>query len=97
MQIWSTVFAGQTSRLVRVAAFQNAQPDYGDMMLKFNNTYQSVDAFATAPYLAFHGTDYTGQTLDQIMNTVLPANMTCDAGLAQPRTSRSRRNITFVT
>lgn len=73
MQIWSTVFAGQMNRLVRVYAFQNVQPYYGEMGLKY--AVPNVDAYATAPYWAFMQSDYTGQSLDQIMNTVLPAKI----------------------
>ena len=98
MQIWSTVFAGQTSRLVRVAAFQNAQPGYGEMMLKFNNTYQFVDAYATAPYFTFQGTDYTGQSLDDIMNTAIPANMSWTlARAAENKQIAQKYNLRYVT
>jgi hypothetical protein len=82
MQIWSNVFAGQMNRLVRVYAFQNAQPYYGDLGLKYNNTYQYVDAFSTAPYWAFMQNEYTGQSLDDIMNTILPGKITETIGLA---------------
>src|SRR5260221_882338 len=42
MQIWSTVFAGQTNRLVRVFAFLHVSPYWSDLLLKDPNTFHSV-------------------------------------------------------
>jgi hypothetical protein len=96
MQIWSNVFAGQMSRLVRVYSFQNVQPYYGEMGLKYAMPY--VDAYATAPYWAFMQSDYTGQTLDQIMNTVLPAKMTETLNYAaQDKTLAQKYGLRYVT
>jgi hypothetical protein len=98
MQIWSNVFAGQMNRLVRVYAFQNAQPYYGDLGLKYNNTYQYVDAFATAPYWAFSQNEYTGQSLDDIMNTILPGKITETLGLAaQNKAIAQKYGLRYVT
>ena len=73
MAIWSTVFSGQTNRLVRVAAFQHVSPYWSDILLKYQNMSLSVDALATAPYFGY---DVNGSmTLDQIM-TALPAKAT---------------------
>ncbi len=96
MQIWSNVFSGQMSRLVRVYAFQNVQPYYGEMGLKY--AMPNVDAYATAPYWAFMQSDYTGQTLDQIMNTVLPAKMTETLNFAaQDKTLAQKYGLRYVT
>jgi hypothetical protein len=96
MQIWSNVFAGQMSRLVRVYSFQNVQPYYGEMGLKY--AMPNVDAYATAPYFAFMQSDYTGQTLDQIMNTVLPAKITETLNYAaQDKTLAQKYGLRYVT
>jgi hypothetical protein len=99
MGIWSTVFAGQTNRLVRVGAFQNASPYWVDHTMAYNNFANSVDAVATAPYWAFMQSDYTGQSLDDIMNTILPAQITQTLGLAaqnkQTATKYGKRYITY--
>jgi hypothetical protein len=77
MAIWSSVFTGQSSRLVRVFAFQHVQPYWSDKLLAYKNTYQSVDALATAPYFGHDAPTWTaGQSLDSIMNTLLPAKVT---------------------
>ena len=77
MAIWSSVFAGQTSRLVRVFAFQHVQPYWSDKLLAYQNTYQSVDALATAPYFGHDAPTWSvGQSLDTIMNTILPPKVT---------------------
>jgi hypothetical protein len=96
MQIWSNVFAGQMNRVVRVYAFQNVQPYYGEMGLKYAVPY--VDAYATAPYWAFMDSDYTGQSLDEIMNTVLPARITETLNYAaQSKALAKKYNLRFVT
>jgi hypothetical protein len=98
MQIWSSVFAGQANRLVRVAAFQNVSPFYGDVMLKYRDTYKSVDAYATAPYWAFMPGDYSGQTLDQILTTALPAKIEETLGFAvQSKQLASKYGLRYMT
>jgi hypothetical protein len=82
MQLWSNVFAGQTNRLVRVAAFQNAQPYWTDYGMGYNNLSSSVDAVSTAPYWAFMPNEYTGQSLDSIMGSILPSKITEVLGVA---------------
>jgi hypothetical protein len=97
MQIWSNVFAGQTNRIVRVAAFQNAQPTYVDSTLAYNNFASSVDAVATAPYWAFMQNDYTGQSLDTIMNTILPANISDTLALAaQNKATAQKYGLRYI-
>ena len=82
MDIWSGVFTGQTNRIVRVFAHQHVQPYYSNEGLAFNNTYQHVDALATASYWGMVQSDYTGQSLDTIMNTILPSKITEMLGFA---------------
>ncbi len=49
MDIWTSVFAGKSNRLVRVAATQNM--GWGaNQILNYNNTATKVDALAVAPY-----------------------------------------------
>jgi hypothetical protein len=74
MQIWSSVFAGQNSRLVRVASFQNVQPFWVDYIMGYNGTANSVDAIATAPYFGINvDSEYPGATADQLFATAIPA------------------------
>ncbi len=47
--IFETVF-GNLSRLERVIAWQNFNTTWSQQILDYNNTYQSTDAFAIAPY-----------------------------------------------
>jgi hypothetical protein len=73
MAIWSNVFAGQMSRLVRVFAWQHVQPYWSDKLLAYQDTYKSVDALSTAPYFGHEAPTWTaGQSLDTIMNSLLP-------------------------
>jgi hypothetical protein len=57
MDIWSDVFRGQESRLVRVFASQQVNPRRGDLALAHADTWKSVDAFSTAGYF---GEGYKG-------------------------------------
>lgn len=75
MRIWSKVFAGQENRLVRVISAQNVSPFWSEKMLGYGHTADHVDALAAAPYWAFMDTDYSGQSLDEIMDKVLPAQI----------------------
>jgi len=96
MQIWSNVFAGQMNRLVRVYAWQTVNSGYGEGGLQ--NALPNVDAYATAPYFAFTQSEYTGQTLDQIMNTVLPAKIAEQFQFAQTNKAIAQKyNLRFVT
>jgi hypothetical protein len=96
MQIWSNVFAGQMNRLVRVYSWQNVQPWVGEMGLK--NALPYVDAYATAPYWSFTQSDYTGQSLDTIMNTLLPAQITDTLNYAaQDKTLAQKYNLRYIT
>ena len=99
MQIWSGVFAGQMNRLVRVAAFQHVVPYWSDLLLKYQNTYQSVDALATAPYFGHEAPTWSaGQTLDSIMITILPAKIaeTLDFGVKQKAVAQ-KYNLRYIT
>jgi hypothetical protein len=75
MRIWGKVFAGQDNRLVRVISAQNVSPFWSDKILGYGDTADYVDALATAPYWAFMDADYSGQSLDRIMDRVLPAQI----------------------
>ena len=96
MQIWSNVFAGQMNRLVRVYAWQTVNVGYGEGGLKY--ALPNVDAYATAPYFAFMQSEYAGQSLDQIMNTVLPAKIAEQFQLAQQNKAIAQKyNLRFIT
>jgi hypothetical protein len=72
MKIWSTVFSGQMNRLVRVAGNQHVSPYWSDLLLKYMNLSQQIDALATAPYFGWDLTD--SLTEDQLM-TALPGKV----------------------
>jgi len=94
MQIWSTVFAGQMNRLVRVAAFQHVQPALADTMLGYQDLASLVDALATAPYF---GWDITGSmTFDQIM-AALPDKVTETVNLGvQQRAVAQKHGLRYI-
>ncbi|MEG3123311.1 hypothetical protein [Sphingomonas sp. GB1N7] len=50
MGIWTKVFAGQQSRLVRILANQAVWAERADRALAHKDTWKSVDALAIAPY-----------------------------------------------
>ena len=75
MQLWSKVFSGRMDRLVRVVSTQNVSPFWSEQILGYGGTAEHVDALATAPYWGLGDDDYSGQSLDQIMDTVLPARI----------------------
>jgi len=96
MQIWSNVFSGQMNRLVRVYSWQHVQPWVGEMGLK--NALPYVDAYATAPYISFHQDEYTGQSIDTIFNTILPAKLTDTMNYAaQDKTLAQKYNLRYIT
>lgn len=73
MKIWTEVFAGQQSRLVRVVATQNANVWGAQQVLGFKDTAQYVDALATAPYFGhdlFNGTRATLTDLNTIFTNL---------------------------
>ena len=65
MAIWAKVFAGQSTRLVRVASFQHVSPYFSDLLLKYMDLSKSIDALATAPYFGYEAT--SAMSVDQIM------------------------------
>jgi hypothetical protein len=65
MDIWTSVFAGQQKRIVRVAASQHALPGSFVHIMGFRDVATKVDAMASAPYF--------GVNLDKM--TVDPNNL----------------------
>ena len=63
MDIWSDVFQGQTSRIVRVLSGQNGGGGLQQIM-PYRDTATKVDALASAPYFGYDITSYTGPTND---------------------------------
>jgi hypothetical protein len=57
MGVWSGVFKGEEKRLVRVLASQAANPARAEQALSHVDTWRSVDALATAPYMFDDGAD----------------------------------------
>lgn len=50
LDIWTNVYQGQMSRLVRVLATQNANPWSSEQVISWDNVASKADALATAPY-----------------------------------------------
>lgn len=61
MAVWSAVFAGQQSRLVRVLSDQAAWSQRADNALGHDETWRSVDALAVAPYFGDVPNDIAGE------------------------------------
>lgn len=64
MDIWKDVFTGQASRLVRVAASQNANSWTIETIVNFRDTASKIDAISSAPYFGTNLNDYTGSRTD---------------------------------
>jgi hypothetical protein len=98
LDIWKNVFAatGQSSQLVRVAAFQHVQPYWSDKLLAYMNLYQHVDALASAPYWG-DGNAIGSMTVDQIMTTYLPGEITSQLDFAaQQKAVAQKYNLRYV-
>ncbi|MFL6725740.1 MAG: hypothetical protein ACJ8FS_04395 [Sphingomicrobium sp.] len=91
MQIWSSVFAGQMNRVVRVASAQHVNPFWSERMMGYGKLAESVDALATAPYWGFGDSDYSGQPLDQIMGKILPQRINEALDLAVQQKAIARK------
>ncbi|HEV2593868.1 MAG TPA: hypothetical protein VGU01_01550 [Sphingomicrobium sp.] len=95
MEIWTNVFSGQNNRLVRVASWQHVSPYYTDLLLKYMNVSQFVDALATAPYFGYDAT--SSMSLDQIM-TSLPAEVSAAVNWgAQQKSVASKYGLRYLT
>lgn len=95
-KIWADVFAGQSDRLVRLYCWQTVNNGYGEEGLR--RALPNVDAFCTAPYFAFMQNEYTGQSLDEIMNTILPAKVAEQIDLAkQSKAIATKYNLRYVS
>jgi hypothetical protein len=83
MKIWTDVFAGQTNRIVRIAATQAAVSTSADAVLSYPGTAQYVDALAIAPYFIggeLAATGATSSNLDSWFATAVPPIMTRTIG-----------------
>jgi len=100
MDIWSTAFAGQEDRLVRVLANQSAAPANMDRLMAFRDTASKVDAIATAPYFAYN---VDGKVSDpsnltpvfEALRTVI--DTTVRARIAAARTTAARYGKRVIT
>jgi len=75
--IWSDVYQGQMSRLVRVVSTQSVNPWASEQVLSWDNTASKVDALATGPYFSANlKTNPLGQGgVDEFLETTLPQLM----------------------
>ncbi|WP_214621464.1 hypothetical protein [Sphingobium nicotianae] len=78
MDVWSSVFAGQMNRVVRVVSFQNG-PSAVPYVLGFKDTARKVDAYATAPYFSTSTLTpdslSTAAAMDAFFATTVPARI----------------------
>jgi hypothetical protein len=65
-KVWTTVFSGQPSRLVRVVSSMNVSAWVTSQILGFKDTAQYVDAVATAPYFGHNVFSGTYSTLTDL-------------------------------
>ena len=72
MKVWTGVFKDQRDRLVRVLSAQHVSPYWSKRMLSYGDVAKDVDALATAPYWAFMDSDFRGQSLNEVMDKILP-------------------------
>jgi hypothetical protein len=75
MDIWSDVFKGQTSRIVRVVATQNGHSGLSTQLFSFRDLPDHIDALATAPYFYVDAEPTAATNLDDFFNNVLPARI----------------------
>ena len=95
MAIWSNVFAGQMGRIARVAAFQHVSPYWTGALLRYQNTYQSVDAVATAPYFGYDLT--ASMTADEIF-AALPGKVNDALNFAtQQKAYAQKYGLRYIT
>ena len=101
MDIWSSVFTGQMSRIVRVVATQSVLPWSTGGVLAFRNTASKVDALATAPYLHISlnaGQISTSTDLDNFFDTTLPTAINDAMSAAkQQKALADQYNLRYVT
>ncbi|MBT2188958.1 hypothetical protein [Sphingobium nicotianae] len=99
MDVWSSVFAGQMQRIVRIAATQN-NPENVRLIMLWKDTSKKVDAVATAPY--FGGTLPAGQfttvtARDNFFNTTAPAKIDETIGIAkQVKAMAANYNLRYI-
>jgi hypothetical protein len=100
-KIWTDVFAGQSSRLVRVVSSMNVNAWPTEQIMGFRDTAQYVDAIATAPYFGhdvFSGTYATLTDLNTIfsrINTAIDGAMTGAQANADVAKKYGKRFITY--
>lgn len=75
--IWSQVYQGQMSRLVRVVSTQSVIPWASNQVLGYDNMASKVDALATAPYFSadLKQNPLGSGGLDEFFSTTLPTRM----------------------
>lgn len=66
MGVWGEVFAGQSGRIVRVVATQNAWTERAEKILSHKDTWRSADVLASAPYFGSAIQDLPGKGKERI-------------------------------
>lgn len=95
MAIWKSVFAGQSSRLVRVASFQHVATYFSNLILSYGGLDKSIDAMATAPYFGF---DLTSSSSADDILTALPAKVTSAVNTAvQQKAIATQHGLRYLT
>lgn len=98
--IWSDVYKGQMSRLVRIVSTQSVNPWASGEVLQWDNTAGKVDALATGPYFRadLKAEPLTAGGLDTFFQTTLPQIMDQRIELArQQRDVAKRYGLRYIT
>ncbi|MCC7440890.1 MAG: hypothetical protein IT285_04620 [Bdellovibrionales bacterium] len=96
--LWASVFAGQSERIVRVFGGQSANLGVATGALDYNGASAHFDALAIAPYFGMaEGTDPTGMSLEQLFTHLrdvgIPDTM---AGVSAHVSDAAARNLRVI-
>ncbi|PNU04347.1 hypothetical protein A8V01_20805 [Novosphingobium guangzhouense] len=97
MRIWTEVYADGPGSLVRIAATQNANPDFARMILGFGDTADWVDALATAPYVWMDMQGYRSGDADLVFAAMPGAIDNALDMAAQQRTIAAQYGKRYIT
>jgi len=98
MDVWTSVFANNPKRIVRVLATQNAVPWAAKTALSFKDTATKVDALATAPYFDWHFATTGAQPPADFFSKVLVDQMDMRlANAAENKTLATAKGLRFIT
>jgi len=100
LDVWTDVYKGQMSRIVRVVGAQSVNPWASQQVLDFEDTASKVDALTTAPYFGadLKTTPLTAGGLDTFFQTTLPQILDARIEFArQQRDLAKRYGLRYIT